>query len=77
MVFAGCTLFDIGHGWNLSGFSDPDPQTLASIGIGLRLQISDRITARFDWGIPLIDVSGEKNNLQEKGLYFSLIVNPF
>lgn len=69
--------FDIGHGWNLSNFPDPDPQTLVSVGIGLRFQISDRITARFDWGIPLVSYPGDKNTLQEKGLYFSLIANPF
>lgn len=69
--------FDIGHGWNLSNFPNPDPQTLVSVGIGLRFQISDRITARFDWGIPLVSYPGDKNTLQEKGLYFSLIANPF
>jgi hemolysin activation/secretion protein len=69
--------FDVGSGWNLSGFADPDPKTLASFGIGLRFQISDRVTARFDWGIPLVDVPGEKNTLQEKGLYFSIVGSPF
>ncbi|MGA7933700.1 MAG: ShlB/FhaC/HecB family hemolysin secretion/activation protein [Kovacikia sp.] len=66
---------DVGTGWNLSGFPDSDPSTLASVGLGLRLQVSDRLTARFDWGIPLVSVSGDKNTLQEKGLYFSIVYN--
>lgn len=69
--------FDLGTGWNRSGFADPDPRTLVSLGVGLRLQISDRVTARFDWGIPLINFSGDKNTLQEKGLYFSIVASPF
>ncbi|XGV94538.1 MAG: ShlB/FhaC/HecB family hemolysin secretion/activation protein [Leptolyngbya sp. BL-A-14] len=52
-----------------------DPNTIASVGLGLRLQISDRLTARFDWGIPLVSVTGEKRTLQENGLYFSIVYN--
>ncbi|QZZ20233.1 ShlB/FhaC/HecB family hemolysin secretion/activation protein [Leptothermofonsia sichuanensis E412] len=69
--------FDIGSGWNRSGFADPDPRTLASLGVGLRLQISNHVIARFDWGAPLINFPGDKNTLQEKGIYFSIIVSPF
>ncbi|MBW4692099.1 MAG: ShlB/FhaC/HecB family hemolysin secretion/activation protein [Lyngbya sp. HA4199-MV5] len=55
-----------------------DPETIASVGLGLRLQLSDRLTARFDWGIPLISVSGDKRTLQENGLYFSVVYSqPF
>ncbi|UBF26129.1 ShlB/FhaC/HecB family hemolysin secretion/activation protein [Kovacikia minuta CCNUW1] len=68
---------DFGTGWNLSGRSDPDPQTLVSVGMGLRFQISDRLTVRLDWGIPLISFPGEKKTWQENGLYFSIIANPF
>ncbi|HIK16939.1 MAG TPA: ShlB/FhaC/HecB family hemolysin secretion/activation protein [Leptolyngbyaceae cyanobacterium M33_DOE_097] len=68
---------DAGFGWNLSGRPDPDPQFLVGVGAGLRLQIGNAVTARFDYGIPLTEVSGEKNTLQEQGFYFSLIVNPF
>lgn len=54
-----------------------EPSTLVSIGFGLRLQLQDRLTARFDWGIPLISFPGDKNTWQENGLYFSIIANPF
>ena len=73
---------DFGTAWNLSArstanFNRESPNTLVSIGLGLRLQLQDRLTARFDWGIPLISISGEKNTWQENGLYFSIIANPF
>lgn len=68
---------DFGTTWNRSSEPEPDPNTLASIGLGLRLQISDRLNARFDWGHRLIPIEGEKKTLQEKGLYFSLIYSFF
>ncbi|GAB1543233.1 ShlB/FhaC/HecB family hemolysin secretion/activation protein [Scytonema sp. NUACC21] len=73
--------FDVGTVWNRSGRSSPDAEleesTLASVGFGLRLQIEDRLTARIDWGIPLISISGDKDTWQENGLYFSIVANPF
>jgi hemolysin activation/secretion protein len=62
--------FDIGTGWNKDR-ENPDPRTLASIGTGLLWRQGD-ITARLDWGIPLISTSGEQRSLQEQGLHFSL-----
>lgn len=64
---------DYGVAWNSSGRTDPDPSNLASVGLGLLWQ-SERVTARFDWGIPLISVdSRDDETLQEKGLYFSIV----
>ncbi|MFB2768787.1 ShlB/FhaC/HecB family hemolysin secretion/activation protein [Pelatocladus sp. BLCC-F211] len=73
---------DFGNGWNDSGRSDfeveLDSHTLLSVGLGLRLQLEDNLTARLDWGIPLISITSEdKDSWQENGLYFSIIVNPF
>ncbi len=69
--------FDFGEAWNYNASTNPDPSTLASVGMGLRFQMSDRLTARLDWGIPLSRISGDKQTLQERGLYFSLVANPF
>jgi hemolysin activation/secretion protein len=71
------TFAEIGTGWNRGDRPDPDPQTLAAVGLGLRLQLSDRLSARFDWGIPLTSISGNKDSFQEQGLYFSIIANLF
>ncbi|WP_017315033.1 ShlB/FhaC/HecB family hemolysin secretion/activation protein [Mastigocladopsis repens] len=68
---------DVGTGWNNFEGADPDPSWLASVGFGLRFQMSDRLDARVDWGIPLISADSNDRTLQENGLYFSVIWNPF
>jgi len=69
--------FDFGKAWNHQASNQPDPSTLASLGMGLRFQMSDRLTVRLDVGIPLSRISAEKKTLQENGIYFSIVANPF
>ncbi|WP_375513017.1 ShlB/FhaC/HecB family hemolysin secretion/activation protein [uncultured Nostoc sp.] len=68
---------DIGTAWNSSGGSNIDPGFLASAGLGFRYQLSDQIDARFDWGIPIVSADSNGRTLQEDGLYFSVLWNPF
>ncbi|MEH2424229.1 MAG: ShlB/FhaC/HecB family hemolysin secretion/activation protein [Nostoc sp.] len=68
---------DFGVGWNSSDRENPDPNTLAAVGLGLRWSQGDRFTVRLDWGIPLVSVNSNERTLQENGLYFSLFYNPF
>ncbi|MDZ8093185.1 MAG: ShlB/FhaC/HecB family hemolysin secretion/activation protein [Nostoc sp. DedQUE05] len=68
---------DFGVGWNSSGKDNPDHNTLAAVGLGLRWAQGDRFTVRLDWGIPLVSVNSNERTLQENGLYFSLLYNPF
>jgi hemolysin activation/secretion protein len=68
--------FDVGSSWNNSK-TKIDPSTLFSLGVGLRLQQGDRFTARFDYGIPLVDTSTKARTWQENGLYFSVQYNLF
>lgn len=68
---------DFGIGWNSSGRENPNHNTLAAVGLGLRWTQGDRFTVRLDWGIPLISVDSSDRTLQENGLYFSLLYNPF
>ncbi|MBD0361329.1 MAG: ShlB/FhaC/HecB family hemolysin secretion/activation protein [Coleofasciculus sp. C3-bin4] len=63
---------EVGTTWNSSGRANPDPNTLASAGLGLLWKTGDQFTARLDWGIPFIDLGLSKDTLQEKGLYFTL-----
>ncbi len=68
---------DLGAAWNSSGSSrpDPDPNVLVSVGLGLRFRLGDKLTARLDWGIPLVNVElafDEKETLQENGIYFGI-----
>ncbi|MBW4465596.1 MAG: ShlB/FhaC/HecB family hemolysin secretion/activation protein [Pegethrix bostrychoides GSE-TBD4-15B] len=65
---------DVGTTWHNS---EPlDPGTLVGVGLGLLWQQPD-LSARLDWGIPLVPLAGEKRSLQENGIYFSLIYSPF
>ena len=68
--------FDFGTVWNTDSVT-LDKNTLVSLGIGLRLQVSDYFAARLDWGIPLIDFATNGNTLQEDGFYFSVELKPF
>ena len=68
---------DAGTVWNSSGDQNPDPNFLASVGLGLRWQQGDRFAARLDWGYPLVDIDSRDRTWQENGLYFSLEYNPF
>jgi hemolysin activation/secretion protein len=66
---------DFGVGWNNGDFPDPDPNALVGIGLGLQWQMGDNFSARFDWGIPLVDVDIDKRTWNDNGLYFSLDFN--
>ncbi len=63
---------DLGIGWNNGEFPDPDPNFLASLGLGLQWQMGERLNARFDWGIPLVDAGIEKRTLSDRGIHFNL-----
>ncbi len=65
---------DVGSTWN-AGKEAPERNSLASVG--LVWQQSDRLTARLDYGIPLVSVSSTERTWQENGLYFSVFYNPF
>jgi hemolysin activation/secretion protein len=68
---------DIGTAWNSSGRNTPNPNTLASVGLGLQWEMGERFKARLDYGIPLTDINSRDRTWQEKGLYFSMQYNPF
>ena len=66
---------DFGHAWNAKG-DTPDPQTLASIGAGLRWMILPQERARFEvyWGQQLNHVRRGEGNLQDHGIHLQLVV---
>ena len=68
---------DVGLGWNSGDTSDPDPNALVGVGLGLLWNQGDNISARLDWGIPLVAIDSSGNSLQENGFYFSLVYSPF
>jgi hemolysin activation/secretion protein len=58
---------DIGTVWN----HNSNANSLLSTGVGLQWR-TDRLNARIDWGIPLINYPSQKNSWQDNGLYFSI-----
>jgi hemolysin activation/secretion protein len=68
---------EVGTAWNSGGKASPQNSTLASAGLGLQLSLGDGLTARLDWGIPLVSVESRQRTLQENGIYFSITTNPF
>jgi hemolysin activation/secretion protein len=63
---------DFGYGWDQQRSFAETPGTLASVGFTLLYNLSDRLLVRLDWGVPLINGSEQKNNLQDNGIYLQL-----
>jgi len=68
---------DFGTAWNTSERANLDTNTLVSIGLGLRWQLGDQLTARLDWGLPLVSIPSSERTWQENGFYFSVGYSPF
>jgi len=66
---------DLGRAW-LSRTSTPAPETLASVGLGIRWNVLPRDRARFElyWGVPLNHVSHPSGNLQDYGIHLQAVV---
>ncbi|MGF1529357.1 MAG: ShlB/FhaC/HecB family hemolysin secretion/activation protein [Candidatus Competibacterales bacterium] len=65
---------DYGRGWNVD-VETPDPDDLASVGLGVRWDPTLKIHAELYWGYALLDVDEpEDDNLQDDGIHFRLEV---
>ncbi len=69
--------FDFAQGWNTDR-PDPSPDSISSVGLGLRWSISSKILAEVYWGYGLrdIDNSGE-HDLQDEGVHFQISAELF
>ncbi|MGH7209404.1 MAG: ShlB/FhaC/HecB family hemolysin secretion/activation protein, partial [Nitrospiraceae bacterium] len=73
---------DVGHGWNLGQnkqFFATQPNTLASVGVGLRVSLLPQDRANFEvyWGQKLNHVPRVSNTLQDYGVHLGVSVNLF
>jgi len=85
-MFQFATFADVGQGWNL-GQNRPSPltpvfvfpDTLASIGVGLRWNILPKDRASFEiyWGQQLNHVPKLGNTLQDNGIHLGIAINLF
>lgn len=66
---------DFGTAGNEDGRRFREP-TLVSLGLGLRLLVSDSFRARVDWGIPLIEEDFDDGSLQVDGITFNIEFRP-
>ncbi|MGB5713677.1 MAG: ShlB/FhaC/HecB family hemolysin secretion/activation protein [Waterburya sp.] len=62
---------DFGTGWNADD-QETEFNTLIGTGFGLLLQTPEHLSARIDWGIPLINDDSGGSSLQENGVYFQV-----
>lgn len=67
---------DMGTVWNHNG-NNPGTDTLVGTGFGLLWQQGDKLSARVDWGIPLVDLDTDDSGLQDSGIHFSIQYVPF
>ncbi len=71
---------DVGRSWNAKGRT-PDPETIASIGAGLRFTyrqtrfpVFKNVYANIYWGQQLNHVADQNNTLQDSGIHFQMLV---
>lgn len=74
-AFSLIPFVDFGTVWGDSAQLEED--TLVSVGAGIQLALSDRLRARLDYGIPLIELDSIPKTAQENGVYFSIEYFPF
>ncbi len=67
---------DTGAAWN-SKDTPAGNNVLVATGVGLLWQQNDNLSARLDWGIPLVSIDSSGDSLQDSGIYFSLQYNLF
>ena len=64
---------DVGRAWNTKD-PTPDPDILASTGLGLRWSAFDRAHFQGYWGIPLNHIATPGGNLQDSGLHLQFVL---
>ncbi|WP_339134327.1 MAG: ShlB/FhaC/HecB family hemolysin secretion/activation protein [Candidatus Electrothrix sp. GW3-4] len=62
---------DFGQGWN-THTPTPNPDSISSLGVGLRWDPSSKIHAEIYWGYPLRDLDTPYEDLQDDGIHFKL-----
>jgi len=65
---------EAGAAWNNNNTPEGN-NVLVGTGFGLLWQQNENLSARIDWGIPLVDIESSGDSLQDSGIYFSLRYN--
>ena len=64
--------FDFASGWNVEPQFLEQRESIATIGLGITYQLSDRFRASIEYGIPLFGTERRSKSLQSDGLLMSL-----
>ncbi|MDH5666754.1 MAG: ShlB/FhaC/HecB family hemolysin secretion/activation protein [Nitrospira sp.] len=74
-MFQFAQFVDMGHAWVSRG-NTQGPQTLVSVGLGIRWNVLPKDRARFElyWGVPLNHVVHPPGNLQDYGIHLQAVV---
>ncbi|MEL6779251.1 MAG: ShlB/FhaC/HecB family hemolysin secretion/activation protein [Cyanobacteria bacterium J06597_16] len=67
---------EAGAAWNHTN-TPAGNNVLVGTGVGFLWQQGEDLTARLDWGIPLVDIDSTSDSLQDSGIYFSVQYNLF
>ncbi|MEM6448805.1 MAG: ShlB/FhaC/HecB family hemolysin secretion/activation protein [Cyanobacteria bacterium P01_D01_bin.105] len=65
---------EAGAAWNHKD-TPAGNNVLVGTGVGLLWQQDENLSARLDWGIPLVDINSSGDSLQDSGIYFSIQYN--
>ncbi|WP_017327512.1 ShlB/FhaC/HecB family hemolysin secretion/activation protein [Synechococcus sp. PCC 7336] len=71
-VIQAIPFVDLRAGWNNGELEAQFPNGLASAGLSLSWQWQDRLSARINYGVPLVDVDTPTDTLQDSGLSFAV-----
>ena len=71
-----CPFADVGQSWSAKGQSG-SPQTLASVGAGLRFNIATMANLNVYWGHRLVtdNVANPHNSMQDEGVHIQFVLN--
>ncbi|WP_052845818.1 filamentous hemagglutinin N-terminal domain-containing protein [Trichodesmium erythraeum] len=76
-LFQVVPFIDGGVAWNSDSKEEEGSKALAAAGVGLQVNLWEKINMRLDYGIPLVDVDSRDKTAQEEGFYFSFSTTPF
>ena len=71
-----CPFADVGHSWSAQG-ATASPQTLASVGAGLRFNMATLANLNVYWGRRLVsnNISNPHDSMQDEGVHIQFVLN--
>jgi hemolysin activation/secretion protein len=71
-----CPFADVGHSWLAKG-ANSSPQTLGSVGAGLRANFGKYANLNVYWGKRLVtnNINNPHDSLQDEGVHLQFVIN--